>query len=82
MAKPKIACSGPIGDIAIDILNPYGEIVVAKDSSEAALLSIMAGAIGLVLRGDGIGSGRVTEVPLLQPVWQQNLVSFEHLDLP
>ena len=33
MAKPKIACSGPIGQVAIDILEPYGEIAVAEDSS-------------------------------------------------
>ena len=58
MTKPKIACSGPIGQVAIDILEPYGEIAVAEDSSEEALIRIMGGAAGLVLRGDGIGSDR------------------------
>jgi phosphoglycerate dehydrogenase-like enzyme len=59
MASPCIACSGPIGEVAAEILKPYGNIVVAADSSEEALLRIVSHAIGLVLRGDGIGSARV-----------------------
>jgi phosphoglycerate dehydrogenase-like enzyme len=59
MSLPTIACSGPIGDVAVEILKPFGEIVVAEDNSEEALLRILEGAVGLVLRGDGSGSARV-----------------------
>jgi prephenate dehydratase len=61
MKGSTIACSGPIGDVAIEILKPYGEIVVAEDGSEESLLKILEGAVGLVLRGDGSGSARVIE---------------------
>ena len=40
MTSTVIACNGPIGEVAVKILEPYGEIVVAEDSSEAALLPI------------------------------------------
>jgi hypothetical protein len=33
MNQSKIACSGPIGDVAVDILEPFGRIVVAEDGS-------------------------------------------------
>ena len=59
MISPTIACSGPIGEVAVEILKPFGEIVVAEDSSEEALLRIIEGAVALVLRGDGSGSARV-----------------------
>jgi hypothetical protein len=61
MTSPSIACSGPIGEVAVEILKPYGDIVVADDSSEEALLRILQGAVGLILRGDGVGSTKVIE---------------------
>ena len=61
MASPCIACSGPIGEVAVEILKPYGDIVVAADSSEEALLRIVGDAAGLVLRGDCVGSARIIE---------------------
>jgi D-3-phosphoglycerate dehydrogenase / 2-oxoglutarate reductase len=59
MTSPCIACSGPIGEVAVEILKPYGDIVEAADSSEEALLRIVGDAVALVLRGDGIGSARI-----------------------
>jgi hypothetical protein len=41
MSAPTIACSGPIGEVAVEILKPHGDIVVAEDSSEEALLQIV-----------------------------------------
>jgi phosphoglycerate dehydrogenase-like enzyme len=81
MASPTIACSGPIGEVAIEILNPYGEIVVARDSSEAALLQILKGAVGLVLRGDGIGSARVIETASELKVIGRSGVGYDNVDI-
>ncbi len=82
MAKPKIACSGPIGQVAIDILEPYGEIAVAEDSSEEALIRIMDGAAGLVLRGDGIGSARVIDASSDLKVIGRSGVGYDNVDMP
>ena len=38
MKKPRIAGSGPIGEVAVEILKSFGEIVIAKANSEEALL--------------------------------------------
>ena len=82
MAKSKIACSGPIGQVAIDILKPYGEIKVAEDSSEEALIRIMSGAEGLVLRGDGIGSVRVIDASPDLKVIGRSGVGYDNVDMP
>ena len=82
MAKPKIACSGPIGQVAIDILEPFGEIAVAEDSSEEALIRIMDGAVGLVLRGDGIGSAQVINSSPDLKVIGRSGVGYDNVDMP
>ena len=81
MTSPSIACSGPIGEVAAEILNPFGEIVVAEDSSEEALLRILEGALGLVLRGDGIGSARVIESAADLKVIGRSGVGFDNVDI-
>jgi D-3-phosphoglycerate dehydrogenase len=81
MTSPSIACSGPIGEVAVEILNPFGEIIVAEDSTEDALLRILPGAVGLVLRGDGIGSARVIEsAPDLKVIGRSG-VGFDNVDI-
>jgi len=82
MTAPVIACSGPIGQVALDILKPYGEIRVAKDSSEASLLEIAGAAIGLVLRGDGVGSARVIEAAPELKVIGRSGVGYDNVDIP
>jgi D-3-phosphoglycerate dehydrogenase len=81
MTSPTIACSGPVGEIAVEILKPFGEIVVAEDSSEEALLRILEGAIGLVLRGDGIGSTRVIETAADLKVIGRSGVGYDNVDI-
>jgi phosphoglycerate dehydrogenase-like enzyme len=81
MAPLTIACSGPIGEVAIEILNPYGDIVVAQDSSEEALLRILQGAVGLILRGDGIGSARVIETASELKVIGRSGVGYDNVDI-
>jgi len=81
MSLPTIACSGPIGDVAVEILKPFGEIVVAEDNSEEALLRILEGAVGLVLRGDGSGSARVINTAADLKVIGRSGVGFDRVDI-
>jgi phosphoglycerate dehydrogenase-like enzyme len=67
--------------VAIDILKPFGKIVVADDSSEEALLRILDGAVGLVLRGDGIGSARVIESAADLVVIGRSGVGYDNVDI-
>jgi D-3-phosphoglycerate dehydrogenase len=81
MASPMIACSGPVGQVAVDILKPHGNIVVADDSSEEALLRILDGAVGLILRGDGIGSTKVIETATDLKVIGRSGVGYDKVDI-
>ena len=81
MTVPTIACSGPIGEVAIEILKPHGDIVVAEDSSEEALLKIVENAVGLVLRGDGVGSAEVIERATDLKVIGRSGVGFDNVDI-
>jgi phosphoglycerate dehydrogenase-like enzyme len=81
MTFPSIACSGPVGEIAVEILKPFGKIVIADDSTEEALLQILDGAVGLVLRGDGVGSSRVIETATDLKVIGRSGVGYDKVDL-
>jgi len=81
MTTPKIACSGPIGEVAIDILKPYAEIVIAENSSEAALIGILEGAVGLILRGDGVGNARVIAAGSDLKVIGRSGVGYDNVDI-
>lgn len=81
MTSPTIACSGPIGEVAVEILKSFGDFVVADDSSEEALLQILEGAVGLVLRGDGVGSAKVIETATDLKVIGRSGVGYDNVDL-
>ncbi len=81
MTSPTIACSGPVGEVAVEILKPFGQIVVAEDGSEEALLQILEGAVGLVLRGDGSGSARVIEAAADLKVIGRSGVGYDRVDI-
>ena len=82
MNQSTIACSGPIGDVAIEILKPFGEIIIAEDSSEETMLKIVENAIGIVLRGDGIGSARVIEAAKGLKAIGRSGVGYDNVDIP
>lgn len=50
---PKIVCTGPIGDIAKEILSEFGEIEILATDSDVSLAETMDGAVGFVVRGGG-----------------------------
>jgi phosphoglycerate dehydrogenase-like enzyme len=81
MTSPTIACSGPIGEVAVEILKPYGDIVVADDSSEEALVRVLEGAVGLILRGDGVGSTKVIETATDLKVIGRSGVGYDNVDI-
>lgn len=81
MKTSSIACSGPIGQVAFDILNPFGEIKIANDNSEQALFEIMADAVGLVLRGDGVGNNRIIDAAPNLKVIGRSGVGFDNVDI-
>jgi phosphoglycerate dehydrogenase-like enzyme len=81
MKKDTIACSGPIGEVAVEILKPFGEIVIAGDSAEDAMLKIVDHAIGLVLRGDGVGSARVIEAAKDLKAIGRSGVGYDNVDI-
>ena len=81
MGNETIACSGPIGEVAIEILKPFGEIVIAEDSAEDAMLKIVDRAIGLVLRGDGVGSARVIEAAKDLKAIGRSGVGYDNVDI-
>ena len=81
MTSPTIASSGPVGEVAVKILEPYGDIAVAEDSSEEALLQILGGAVGLILRGDGIGSKKVIETATALKVIGRSGVGYDNVDI-
>ena len=81
MTSPSIACSGPVGEVAVEILKPFGNIVVADDSSEDALLQILEGAVGLILRGNGVGSARVIETATDLKVIGRSGVGYDNVNI-
>ena len=81
MKRPGIAGSGPIGEDAVEILRPFGEIVIAEDSSEEALLRILNGAVGLILRGDSIGNARIMEAATDLKVIGRSGVGYDNVDI-
>ena len=59
--KTKILSTGPIDENAAGILSRFGQIVIAPDNTEESLLPLLDGAIGLVVRGDGVAGAKVIE---------------------
>lgn len=62
-------------------MEPFGEIVIAENNSEEALLHILDGAVGLVLRGDGIGNSRIIEAAKDLKVIGRSGVGYDNVDI-
>lgn len=77
----KILATGPIDDVAIDILRPFGDVLVAPDAGEESLLSLVDGAIGLVARGSGRISARVIHAGKNLKVIGRSGVGYESVDI-
>ena len=81
MTAKIILGTGPIDPIAADILAPFGEIVIAPDSSEDALFPFLDRAVALVVRGDGKAGRRVIEnAPLLEVIGRSG-IGYNNVDI-
>jgi len=61
MQTGKIVGTGPIDKIGLDILTPFGDIIIAPDNTEKSLVPLVKDAIALVVRGDGIANSTVID---------------------
>lgn len=82
MENSKIVCTGPIHSVAVDILRPHGEIVIASAFREEALLPLLDGAVGLVVRGvEGSVSARVINAAPDLKVIGRSGVGYDNVDI-
>ena len=56
-----IVCTGPVEPLLYDMMQPFGEVVVAPDYTVESLIPMMYEAVGLVVRGEGLANKKVIE---------------------
>ena len=61
VSHPKIVATGPIDSVAIDILRPFGKVLIAPNPREETILSLLHGTIGLIVRGEGRATAELIE---------------------
>lgn len=81
MKTSKIVATGPIDDIVVDILRPFGKIVIAADHTEESVLPLLEGAVALVVRGEGIANARVIEAGKDLKVIGRSGVGYDNVDI-
>ena len=82
MENSRIVCTGPIDNIAVEILRPYGEVIIASAFEEEVLLPLLDGAIGLVVRGvEGSVSARVINAATELKVIGRSGVGYDNVDI-
>jgi D-3-phosphoglycerate dehydrogenase len=81
MSCPKIVSSGPVDRVAIDLLEPYGEIRVASGGNPGDLIPLLEGAVGLILRGEGIADREVIEAARDLKVIGRTGVGYDRVDI-
>ena len=59
--KATILATGPIDQVAIDILRPFGEVQVTPNGEPESILPLVGDAIGIAVRGGGGVDRRVIE---------------------
>ena len=59
--KVTILATGPIDQVAIDILRPFGEVQVTPNGEPESILPLVGDAIGIAVRGGGGVDRRVIE---------------------
>ncbi len=81
MSTPTIVATGPVSDLAEEILKPFGEIVIAPAKSEETLLSLLPEAVGVVLRGGGHFSARLIAGSPNLKVIARSGVGYDNVDV-
>ena len=81
MEAGKIVATGPQEQVAVDILAPFGPLLVASESTEEALLPLLDGAVALLVRGDGeVGARAMAAGPDLKVIARSG-VGYNNVDI-
>ena len=81
MSKAIILSTGPVDQIAVDLLAPFAEISFAPKGTEEVLVPLIKDAIGLIVRGDGVASQRVIEAGRQLQVIGRTGVGYNNIDI-
>ncbi len=81
MSQKTIIATGPIDQFAADMLSPFGEIRMPPDETEATLISMLPGAVALVLRAGGAASARVIDAGSSLKVIGRTGAGYETVDV-
>ena len=81
MSDPKIVATGPLAQVAVDILQEFGELVTAPDFSEESLIPLLGDAVALVVRGEGVASARVIAAAPRLAVIGRSGVGYNNIDV-
>ena len=76
-----IACSAPIDQIAIDILQPLGEFLVAPNPGEESLVAVVKDATALIVRGGSIATPKVINAGPHLKVIARPGIGYETVDI-
>ena len=81
MPDTKIVATGPLAQVAVDILQESGELVIAPDFSEDSLIPLLGDAAALVVRGEGSASARVIAAAPRLAVIGRSGVGYNNIDI-
>lgn len=81
MSRPAVVCGGPLAGLAPEVLGRYGEIVIAAEDTEEALLPHLDRAVALVARGTTRVTRRVLDAAPRLRVIGRSGVGAERVDL-
>lgn len=79
--KAKILATGPLDQVAIDILSPFGEVQVAPNGEPESVLPLVSEAIALAVRGGGGIDRRVIEAGRKLRVIGRSGVGLDNVDV-
>ena len=78
---PRIVSTGPVGQVAIDILKPVGEVEIAPDGKEGTMVPLVGDAIGIIVRGDGVVNSNVIAAAKSLKVIGRTGVGYDSIDV-
>ena len=81
MSGPKIVATGPLAQVAVDILQEFGELVTAPDFSEDSLIPLLGDAAALIVRGEGGAGARVIAAAPRLAVIGRSGVGYNNIDV-
>ena len=76
-----IACTAPIDQIAIHIVKPFEEFVVAADPGVEAFVAVVKDASALIVRGGSMPNARVIQAGPRLKVIARPGIGYESVDI-